>query len=135
MEDRGPRDLVVAQGGFVYVRLERRSRLARREHDVELAPDLVVAVIGRADPGPYLAGLGISGQQRGVVDVESAEVLHAVGDSRGGNLLEVQVERGAHDDAALLHRGGAEQLFQVDEHVVDEMGRLALPRGRLDVEL
>src|SRR5207253_8805055 len=125
VEDRGPRDLVVAQGGFVYVRLERRSRLARREHDVELAPDLVVAVIGRADPGPNPAGLGISGQQRGVVDVESAEVLHAVGDSRGSNLLEVQGERGAHDEAALLPRGGAELRIQADDHAADGTRRLA----------
>src|SRR5205823_8719363 len=50
VEDRRPRDLVVAERRLVDVRLERRPWLPLGEHDVELAADGVAAVVGRADP-------------------------------------------------------------------------------------
>jgi hypothetical protein len=39
------------------------------------------------------------------------------------------------DDVALLDRGRTEHGLEVGQHVVDEVGRLALARGQLDVDL
>ena len=63
VENRRQRDLVIAQRGFVDVGLERRAGLALRQHHVKLAPDRIVAIIGRPDPCENLAVPWVRGEK------------------------------------------------------------------------
>ena len=105
VEDGRPRDLVIAQRGFIDIGLERRARLALRADDVELAADGVVGVVGRPNPRQDLAVSRVGGEQRRIVDVHVREVAHAVGDRALRVLLDAEVERRMDDDAALLDGG------------------------------
>ena len=135
VEDRGQRDLVIAQRRLIHVWLERRPRLALGGDHVVLPADGVVVEVGGADPGKDLAVLGIRGQERSVVDVGPVQVANAQLDCPVGDGLETQVEGRMHDQPALLDRCRAEQLLQLRQHVVDKMRGLALAGAGLDVHL
>jgi len=89
------------EGGGVGERLERAARLAGGQRGVVRAADPLVKVVRAAQHGQHVAGIGVEGHQRGIVDVvplaglvgrvEAGQV--AAGDALGG-LLPVQVEGG-----------------------------------------
>ena len=135
LEDGGQGDLVVPQRRLVHVSLEGRARLAFGGDDVVLTADRVVAIVRRSDPGQDLARLRIRGEKRAVVGVGVAQRLDALLDRLFGQRLQPQIQSRVHDQPALLHRRRTEQRFELREDVVDEVGRGALARARLDVNL
>src|ERR1700694_1397879 len=92
---------------------------------MELALDVVVEVIGRADHREDLAGLGVHREEVTIVGAQRTQLLLADGYRLLSGLLQTEVERRGHDEAALVDGGRPVRAFQLLEHVVHEVRRLA----------
>jgi hypothetical protein len=92
---------------------------------VELALDVVVEEVGRADHRQDFSGLGIDGEEVAVVGAQRVELLLADGNRMLRGLLQLEVEGSGDDEAAAVDGIRPIEILQLLEDEVDEVRRLA----------